>query len=38
MKNLRNGVVGVLRNFNVKEIVRRNLLVFFYDVGYKEGC
>ncbi|MDD3224716.1 MAG: NAD-dependent DNA ligase LigA [Clostridium sp.] len=37
LKNLRNGAAGALRNLNVKETARRNLIAYFYDVGYNEG-
>lgn len=37
LKNTRNGAAGALRNLNLKETQRRNLTVFFYDIGYKEG-
>lgn len=37
LKNTRNGAAGALRNLNLEETKRRNLTVFFYDVGYKEG-
>lgn len=36
LKNTRNGAAGALRNLNLEETKRRNLTVFFYDVGYKE--
>lgn len=37
LKNTRNGAAGALRNLNLAETRRRNLTVFFYDIGYKEG-
>ncbi|MFB0918797.1 MAG: NAD-dependent DNA ligase LigA [Clostridiaceae bacterium] len=37
LKNTRNGAAGALRNLNLAETKRRNITVFFYDVGYKEG-
>ncbi len=37
LKNTRNGAAGALRNLNLKETRRRNITIFFYDVGYKEG-
>ncbi|MGB4589816.1 MAG: NAD-dependent DNA ligase LigA [Clostridiaceae bacterium] len=37
LKNTRNGAAGALRNLNLQETRRRNLTVFFYDIGYKEG-
>ena len=37
LKNTRNGAAGALRNLNLQETKRRNLTVFFYDIGYKEG-
>lgn len=37
LKNLRNGAAGALRNLNVKETAKRNLIAYFYDVGYNEG-
>ncbi len=37
LKNTRNGAAGALRNLNLNETRRRNLTVFFYDIGYKEG-
>ncbi len=37
LKNTRNGAAGALRNLNLAETKRRNLTVYFYDIGYKEG-
>lgn len=37
LKNLRNGAAGALRNLDVRETARRQLIAYFYDVGYKEG-
>ena len=37
LKNTRNGAAGALRNLNLAETRSRNLTVFFYDIGYKEG-
>lgn len=37
LKNLRNGAAGALRNLNVKETAKRNLIAYFYDIGYIEG-
>ncbi len=37
LKNTRNGAAGALRNLNLNETRRRNLTVFFYDMGYKDG-
>lgn len=37
LKNTRNGAAGALRNLNLSETRRRNLTVYFYDIGYKEG-
>lgn len=37
IKNLRNGAAGALRNLNVKETAKRNLIAYFYDIGYNEG-
>lgn len=37
LKNTRNGAAGALRNLNLQETRSRNLTVFFYDIGYKEG-
>lgn len=37
LKNTRNGAAGALRNLNLAETRRRNLTVYFYDIGYKEG-
>lgn len=37
LKNTRNGAAGALRNLNLAETRARNLTVFFYDIGYKEG-
>lgn len=37
LKNTRNGAAGALRNLDVSETKRRNLTVYFYDVGYTEG-
>lgn len=37
LKNTRNGAAGALRNLDLNETKRRNLSIYFYDVGYKEG-
>ncbi len=37
LKNTRNGAAGALRNLDLAETRRRNLIIYFYDVGYKEG-
>lgn len=37
LKNLRNGAAGALRNLNTTETAKRNLISYFYDVGYIEG-
>ncbi len=38
LKNTRNGAAGALRNLNLNETRRRNLSVYFYDIGYIEGA
>ncbi len=37
LKNLRNGAAGALRNLNIQETARRQLIAYFYDIGYWEG-
>lgn len=37
LKNLRNGAAGALRNLDVRETARRQLIAFFYDIGYREA-
>ncbi|MGI6145606.1 MAG: NAD-dependent DNA ligase LigA [Clostridia bacterium] len=37
LKNLRNAAAGALRNLDVRETVKRNLIAYFYDLGYREG-
>lgn len=37
LKNTRNGAAGALRNLDLSETRRRDLTIYFYDVGYKEG-
>lgn len=37
LKNTRNGAAGALRNLNLNETKKRDLNIFFYDIGYKEG-
>ena len=37
LKNLRNGAAGALRNLNTSETAKRNLISYFYDIGYIEG-
>ncbi len=36
LKNARNAAAGALRNLDVRETERRNLDVFFYNIGYME--
>ncbi|MGI6605948.1 MAG: NAD-dependent DNA ligase LigA [Peptococcia bacterium] len=36
LKNLRNGAAGALRNLDVRETARRQLIAFFYDIGHRE--
>ena len=38
LKNTRNGAAGALRNLNLAETRRRDLTVYFYDVGYMDGA
>lgn len=37
LKNLRNAAAGALRNLDVRETARRNLIAYFYDLGYREN-
>lgn len=37
LKNARNAAAGALRNLDPKETKKRNLDIFFYNVGYIEG-
>ncbi|WP_202709690.1 NAD-dependent DNA ligase LigA [Sporosalibacterium faouarense] len=37
LKNARNGAAGALRNLNPKVTAKRNLIGYFYNVGYIEG-
>jgi len=37
LKNARNAAAGALRNLNPKITEKRNLLAYFYNVGYIEG-
>lgn len=37
LKNPRNGASGALRNIDATETKRRNLTIFFYQVGYIDG-
>ncbi|EOD00302.1 NAD-dependent DNA ligase LigA [Caldisalinibacter kiritimatiensis] len=37
LKNARNGAAGALRNLDPKVTAKRNLIAYFYNVGYIEG-
>jgi len=37
LKNARNAAAGALRNLNPKVTEKRNLLAYFYNIGYIEG-
>ena len=37
LKNLRNAAAGAVRNLDASETARRNLIAYFYDLGYREG-
>lgn len=37
LKNARNAAAGALRNLDTRETERRNLIAYFYNVGYVEG-
>ena len=38
LKNARNAAAGALRNLNTAETARRNLSLFCYNVGFKDGA
>lgn len=37
LKNPRNAAAGALRNLNAQETAKRQLIAYFYDIGYWEG-
>lgn len=37
LKNARNAAAGALRNLNPKVTAERNLIAYFYNIGYSEG-